>query len=153
MAALTAITGVTTTITTEVDAAAVVETITTTEEVEIAWVEVTTKEVITAVAAMAGAIIITIDTIHKATTMAMVEVTTEAEAEADITIANELIETIGMVVMVEAMTTRAPAIIINTTIITITTIIRGWALMIQVSRCTAGEATSTVTSSSKWVGL
>ena len=151
MVALTAIAGVTTTTIIGVDAAAVVETITTTEGVEIAWVEVTTKEEITVVVDMAGAIIITIDTTHKATTMAMVVVTTEVEA--GITIANELIEIIDMVVMAEAMTTRALATTISTTTITITTIIRGWALMIQVSRCMAGEATSTVTSSSKWVVL
>ena len=87
MAALTAITGVTTTITTEVDAAAVVETITTTEEVETAWVEGTTKEEITVVVDMAGAIIIITDTIHKATTMEMAEVTRE---EAGTIHANEL---------------------------------------------------------------
>ena len=122
MAALAAETGVTTTITIEVEAAAVVETITATEEVEI-WVEVTTMEVIMEVVDMAGAIIITTDTTHKATTMVMVVVTTEEEAEGTIH-ANEIIETIGMVAG-EAMTTRAPAIIINTTTITTTTIISG----------------------------
>ena len=122
MAVLAAETGVTTTITTGVEAAAVVETITAIGEVEI-WVEGTTTEVITAMADMAGAIIIITDTTLKATTMAMVVVTTEEEAEGTIH-ANEIIETIGMVVG-EEMTTRAPAIIINTTTITTTTIISG----------------------------
>ena len=146
MAALAAETGVTTTITIEEEAAAVVETITATEEVEI-WVEVTTMEVIMEVADMAGAIIIITDTTHKATTMVMVVVTTEVEAEGTIH-ANEIIETIGMVAG-EAMTTRAPAIIINTTITT-TTIISGCTHMITI-RCTG--ATSTVISNSKWEGL
>lgn len=119
MVALVAETGITT-ITTGV-AAVVVETITATEVVEI-WVEGTTMEVIMAVVDMAGAIIIITDTIHRATTMETVEVIRE---EADIIHANELIETIGMVVVGEAMTTRAPPTIINTTIITTTTIING----------------------------
>lgn len=122
MAVLAAETGVTTTITTGVEAAAVVETITAIGEVEI-WVEGTTTEVITAMADMAGAIIIITDTTLKATTMAMVVVTTEEEVEGIIH-ANEIIETIGMVVG-EAMTTRAPPIIINTLTITTTTIISG----------------------------
>ena len=119
MAALVAETGITT-ITIGV-AAVVVETITATEVVEI-WVEGTTMEVIMAVVDMAGAIIIITDTIHRATTMETVEVIRE---EADIIHANELIETIGMVVVGEAMTTRAPPTIINTTTITTTTIING----------------------------
>ena len=119
MVALVAETGITT-ITTGV-AAVVVETITATEVVEI-WVEGITMEVIMAVVDMAGAIIIITDTIHRATTMETVEVIRE---EADIIHANELIETIGMVVVGEAMTTRAPPTIINTTIITTTTIING----------------------------
>ena len=120
--ALVTETGVTTTITAA--AVAVVETITATEGVEI-WVEETTKEEITtAVADMAGAIIIIIDTTHKATTMEMAEVTTEEEV--GIMIANELIETIGMVVGEWAMTTTAAVTIISTTTITtITTIITG----------------------------
>ena len=118
--ALVTETGVTTTITAA--AVAVVETITAIEGVEI-WVEETTKEEITTeVADMAGAIIIIIDTTHKATTMGMVEVTTEEEA--GIMIAKELIETIGMVVEEWVMTTTAAATIISTTTITtITTII------------------------------
>ena len=119
MVALVAETGITT-ITIGV-AAVVVETITATEVVEI-WVEGTTMEVIMAVVDMAGAIIIITDTIHRATTMETVEVIRE---EADIIHANELIEIIGMVVVGEAMTTRAPPTIINTTTITTTTIING----------------------------